>query len=104
MIDFESATISARFFEAVDTLKRDGKLSGITEFCNRYELNRRNVMKQKIEPTRQIFKVSWLVYLFRDYGVSGDWLLSGMGDFYRISDQKRAKNVQAIEELLQTLR
>lgn len=34
------------------------------------------------EPERDIFQVSWLSYLVRDYGVSPMWLLTGFGDFY----------------------
>lgn len=104
MIDYESATISARFFDALNRLKADGKISGITEFCDKYGYNRRNMGKQKLDPMRSIFRVSWIHYLARDYGVSGDWLLTGYGDFYRRNDQMRAKKVQEIQALLESLR
>lgn len=103
MYDFVSAEVSTRFFDVMDYLKTHGRITNITAFCNRYQINRRNMMQQKANPMRQIFKPSWLVYLVRDYGVSAEYLLTGKGAVLRVSDEKRAKSVQQIQDLLVTL-
>lgn len=103
MLDYESSIICERFMQCLSRLKADGKISGITSFCEKYNINRRNLAKLRNDTTRQIFKPSWLFYLVRDYGISADFLLTGRGQVYTVSDAKRAKNVQAIEDLLATL-
>ena len=103
MLDYESTIICERFIQCLSRLKADGKITGITSFCERYHINRRNMAKLKNDTSRQIFKPSWMYYLVRDYGISADYLLTGRGQVYAVSDAKRAKNVQAIQDLLVTL-
>ena len=35
------------------------------------------------DPSRDIFQPAWLTYLVEDYGVSAQWLLTGVGEFYK---------------------
>lgn len=94
------AAISVRFFEAIDYLKAADVIGGLSVFCARYGLNRRNVMAQRRDPHRQIIKTSWLAHLVEDYGISPLWLLTGEGPITVMTDEKRAKNVQRIQALL----
>lgn len=103
MYDFVSAEVSTRFFDVMDYLKTHGRITNITAFCDRYQINRRNMMQQKANPMRQIFKPSWLVYLVRDYDVNAEYLLTGKGEILRVSEEKRANRVREIQDLLATL-
>lgn len=75
----ESQQIISRFFEALKILKSEGAIRGKKTFTDRYGINRWNFNTLVKEPQRDIFQVSWLGYLVKDYGVSADWLLTGRG-------------------------
>lgn len=79
----ESQIIVKRFFEALYRLKADKKIRGKQTFTREYGINRWNMNTLEKEPERDIFQVSWLKFLVRDYGVSPMWLLTGFGDFYQ---------------------
>lgn len=78
----ESQAIVKRFFDALYRLKEDRKIRGKQTFTRAYGINRWNMNTLEKEPERDIFQVSWLYYLVRDYGVSPTWLLTGRGEFY----------------------
>lgn len=104
--DVISPQISERVFLAIDALIQSGRLSNLQEFCTRYGISLRLAYFQRNEPARRILRPSWLTYLVRDYGVSADWLLLGEGFMLRdpaLRDEKRAKNVQQIRDLLAEL-
>ncbi len=75
-----TAAIVGRFFEALDLLKQRRTIRGKKTFCDRYGINRWNMNTCLTHPDSGMFKLSWLTYLVRDYGVSSDWLLLGLGD------------------------
>ena len=79
----ESQAIVKRFFEALYRLKQDRKIRGKQTFTREYGINRWNLNTLEKEPARDIFQVSWLTFLVRDYDVSPMWLLTGFGDFYQ---------------------
>lgn len=79
----ESQVIVRRFFEALYRLKADRKIRGKQTFTREYDINRWNLNTLEKEPERDIFQVSWLTFLVRDFGVSPMWLLTGRGDFYQ---------------------
>ena len=79
----ESQIIVKRFFEALYRLKADRKIRGKQTFTREYDINRWNLNTLEKEPERDIFQVSWLLFLVRDFGVSSMWLLTGRGDFYQ---------------------
>ena len=87
----DSVDIIERFFIAIETMKRDRVLGGLTPFCERYAIDRRNVYKLKEDKSRDIFQTGWLLYLVRDFGISADWLLTGSGDFYREKPHENRK-------------
>ena len=87
----DSTEIIERFFLAIETMKHDRVLGGLTPFCARYGIDKRNLYKLRDDKTRDIFQAAWLQYLVRDYGISADWLLTGVGDFYRKKPQENRK-------------
>lgn len=74
--------ITLRFFSALDRLKADKVIHGVSNFTSRYGIDRRNLYQLKKDPERDIFKTWWLSALVADYNVSANWLLTGKGSFY----------------------
>lgn len=94
----DSSEIVGRFFLAIETMKRDRVIGGLTPFCSQYGIDKRNLYKLREDMTRDIFQVAWLFYLVRDYGINADWLLSGTGDFYREKPQENRKRRRASKD------
>lgn len=78
----DSQAIISRFFQALYRLKEDKKIKGKKTFTTEHDINRWNFYKLEKDITRDIFQVAWLNYLVHDYGVSAQWLLTGVGNFY----------------------
>ena len=78
--DEATVAIVHRFFEVLDLLKQRRTIRGKKTFCDRYGINRWNMNTCLTHPDSGMFKLSWLTYLARDYGVSPAWLLLGLGD------------------------
>lgn len=78
--DAATVAIVHRFFEVLDLLKQRRAIRGKKTFCDRYGINRWNMNTCLTHPDSGMFKLSWLTYLARDYGVSPDWLLLGRGE------------------------
>lgn len=92
----EKPKMVARFFECIEHLKQTGRISGRADFCNRYNINRRNLWKLERNPQSDIFKAEWLAILAIDFGISADWLVTGRGEMDAAQDfrAKLAKYVQ----------
>jgi len=75
----ESTQIVKRFFEALDHIISIGKIKGVSTYCVYYNIDRRNLYKQRSNPERGWFQVSWLTPLVRYYGINPRWLLTGFG-------------------------
>lgn len=71
--------ITQRFFEAIEYLKANKVIRGLNTFTERYDINRRNLIIARNDPTRQIVKMSYLAYLVSDYHINPNWLLTGRG-------------------------
>lgn len=78
--DVVTSSVVSRFFEALELLKERRVIRGKKTFCDRYGINRWNMNTCLSHPDSGMFKLAWLSYLVRDYGVSSDWLLLGRGD------------------------
>lgn len=79
----DSQKIVKRFFEALERLKADKRIRGKQTFTRAYGINRWNMLTLEKDHSRDIFQPAWLTYLVEDYGVSAQWLLTGVGEFYK---------------------
>lgn len=79
----ESINIIERFFEVLDDLVASRVLRGRGSFCAKYGIHRGNFLKFENDHTREaLFKLAWLTFLTRDFGVNPGWLLTGKGKMY----------------------
>lgn len=78
----DSVKIIKRFYEALDMLIASNILRGIQTFTRAYDINKRNFYTARKEPDRDIFQMAWLSYLVRDFGVSSQWLMTGIGGMF----------------------
>ena len=77
MQSVESVKVACRFFLALRLLKEQRVIRGKKTFTDRYGINRWNMNSCEKDPSRDLFQLSWLTYLVRDYGVSARWLILG---------------------------
>lgn len=91
----QSQVIVVRFFDALQKLKEYKIIRGKQTFTRRYGINRWNMNALQKQPHRDIFQVSWLYYLAKDYKLSPTWLLTGDGDFFQPEwDAEKVRNLQ----------
>lgn len=81
-ISEEGIAISRRFFEAIELLKLQKKIRGLQTFTRNHNMNRWNVNQVKFHPDRSVLKPEWIVYIYKDYGVSIEWIVLGRGPIF----------------------
>lgn len=86
-ISKDAIAITNRFFESINMLKEQKKIRGLQTITQKYELNYWNISTLKKEPHKRILKPEYLMYLVRDYDVSANWLLLGIGDMFNKPSQ-----------------
>lgn len=80
-----SLEIARRFFEAVDTLIEQKVIRGKQTYCRVAGIDKRTYYKQlksikgELDDQAVWFRAFWVVPLVAEYGISGDWLLTGKG-------------------------
>ena len=87
------ANINRRFFQAMAALEELGSIRSLSGFCDEVGLSSPRFREMRLEygvapaPGRvsrySSLNMEALYYLVKDYGVSGDWLLSGRGKMFR---------------------
>lgn len=82
-ISTEGVAITERFFKVIDILSEARHLRGLQTFTTKYKLNRRNLLHVKESPNNSVLKPEVLALLVRDFGVSGEWLLTGVGSVFK---------------------
>lgn len=78
----ESIKIIERFFQALETLIDTNVIRGIQTFTTKYGINKRNFYTARKEPERDMFQMSWLAHMINDFGVSAQWLMTGVGGMF----------------------
>lgn len=81
----EGVAITKRFFLAIDTLQMQRKIRGMKTITDKYGINYWNFSTLRNEPEKRFLKPEWLSFLVRDYDVSAEWLLCGVGKMFRNS-------------------
>lgn len=99
----ENIIIVGRFFEVVETLKREKIIRGLKTLCDRYGWNRWNVQTMREDPAGHsaMLRPSWLAGIVRDYMVNPLWILTGEGTFFR--DGWDAEKVRTLHKKPKTM-
>lgn len=99
-INPQAIAIQRRFFEALDYLIDAKRMSGLKPFCDDNQLNRtkysriRNSLGKPLEETTyKLIDMDALAALCRDYGVSAEWLLLGIGKMLKTDKRCTFKKV-----------
>lgn len=79
----ETKQIMERFYSALEAIIAKGEIRGIATFCKLYDIDRRNFYAQRNDPNRNIFQMSWLQVMVKDFGVNAEWLLTGKGRMFK---------------------
>ncbi len=89
-INPRAINIQRRFFEALELLIVEKKLSGLKVFCDDNNLNRtkysriKNTLNKPLdESTYKMIDLDALAALSSDFGVSAEWLLLGRGEMLK---------------------
>ena len=83
IITEETKQIMIRFYSALDALIEKKELKGVNTCCRLYNIDRRNLLAQRKDLDRAILQISWMQPIVKDFGVSGDWLLTGRGAMFK---------------------
>jgi len=75
--------INERFFNAIEILKQHKKIRGLKTFSTKYNINPGNMSSIRTHQETKLVKAEWLMFLARDFGMSSDWLLLGIGEPFK---------------------
>lgn len=70
-----------RYFQALDILIQNERVKGVSEFCERHEIDRRNFSRFQKEPERKFYL--YLLYIMVEhYQVNANFLITGKGKLF----------------------
>lgn len=78
----DGVAITKRFFLAIDVLITQKKIRGLNTFTTMYGINYWNLCTLRNDPSIRVLKPEFLAYLVRDFGISAEWLLTGVGSMF----------------------
>ena len=79
----EGVAITERFFKAIEILAEAGHFRGLQTFTSLYDLNRRNLMRVRRNPSNAVLKPEVLTLLVVHHNISPLWLLTGEGAIFQ---------------------
>ncbi len=79
----DSIPVIKRFYEALDVVIMQKRIRGVQTFTREHNINRRNFITVRNNPVSDMFQLSWLTFIVKDFGVSSDWLLTGRGNMFK---------------------
>lgn len=93
VINPQAIDIQRRFFEALDLLIESNKVDrGLRGFCEKHNLNRikysnirtelRMPESERKKSNYKVIDIDALAYISKDYNVSTQWLLFGLGKMF----------------------
>lgn len=92
-ISNEGVNITKRFFLALDTLQVKREIRGVKTFTDKYGINYWNLDTLRKEPEKRILKAEFLSHLCRDFNVSAEWLLLGVGTMFKNNETPSSGDV-----------
>lgn len=79
----ESIQIINRFYQAIGELVAMKRIRGKKTFADLYGINHGNFARVSTNPQSDMFQISWLSYIVKDFNVSPEWLLTGRGKMFK---------------------
>ena len=77
-----NSKIAERFFMVVDMLIAAKAVRGRQTFTALHDINNRNFWLSREHPERKLFQPVWISYLMEDFGISGEWVMTGKGRMF----------------------
>ncbi len=90
----DTQRIIKRFFQTLDFLKEAKVIRGRQTFTRMHGINRWNMNTVEKNPASDMFQTAWLTYLVEDFGINGNWLLTGNGNMFINKDTKSAQTAE----------
>lgn len=81
--------ITKRFFLALDTLTEQKKIRGMQTFTRMHGINYWNFSTLRKDQDKRMLKPEWLAYLVQDFDINAEWLLVGVGDMFKTSNNDK---------------
>lgn len=83
MNSFIEVQINQRFFQALEHVISLGLIRGVQTFTREHNIDRRNLLRVKKEPTDNSLNIEWIYHLVNDFNISADWVLTGKGSMFK---------------------
>lgn len=84
----DGVAITKRFFLAIDVLITQKKIRGLNTFTTMHDINYWNLCTLRSDPSIRVLKPEFLTYLVSDFGISAEWLLTGVGSMFNETQDK----------------
>lgn len=79
----QGAEITNRFFLAIDMLKSQKRIKSLRQITTMYNLNYGNTHMMKSNPETYILKPELIANLSKDFGISVEWIIFGIGNMFK---------------------
>lgn len=83
------AAITKRFFLVLDVTISQRRIRGLKTFTDKHGINYWNFSTLKKEQNKRMIKPEWLAYIVEDFNVNAEWLLTGVGNMFKTSNNPK---------------